>query len=98
MAQSINIKIAGRPYSLTAISPEHEEVIRKAAEELNSKIAEYQERFPDKGLAEILSFMSLNMCMSNIVFQRQLKAMNDAEERLAVELGRYLDTIDKSSR
>ena len=37
MAQSINIKIAGRPYNLTATSPEHEEVIRKAADEVNSK-------------------------------------------------------------
>ena len=43
MAQSINIKIAGRPYNLTATSPEHEEVIRKAAEEVNAKIAQYQE-------------------------------------------------------
>ena len=59
MAQSINIKIAGRPYNLTATSPEHEEVIRKAAEEVNAKIAQYQEKFPNKGLTEILSFMAL---------------------------------------
>ena len=98
MAQSINIKIAGRPYNLTATSPEHEEVIRKAAEDVNRKIAQYQEKFPTKGLAEILSFMALNVCMNSIVLQKQVKAMKDAEESLARELGRYLDTIDKTSR
>ena len=98
MAQSITIKIAGRPYSLTAMSAEHEEVIRKAADELNSKIAQYQERFPTKGMSEILSLMALNVCMNSIILQKQVKAMKDAEETLASELGRYLDTIDKSSR
>ena len=98
MAQSINIKIAGRPYNLTATSPEHEEVIRKAADEVNSKIAQYQERFPNKGLTEILSFMALNVCMNNIILHKQVKGMKDAEERLAKELERYLENIDKSSR
>ena len=98
MAQSINIKIAGRPYNLTATSPEHEEVIRKAAEEVNAKIAQYQERFPTKGMTEILSFLALNICMNNIVLQKQVKGMINAEELLAKELERYLDNIDKTSR
>ena len=98
MAQSINIKIAGRPYNLTATSPEHEEVIRKAAEDVNRKIAQYQEKFPKTGLSDIMAFMALNVCMNSIVLQKQVKAMKDAEESLAGELGRYLDTIDKTSR
>jgi cell division protein ZapA (FtsZ GTPase activity inhibitor) len=98
MAQSINIKIAGRPYNLTATSSEHEEVIRKAADEINSKIAQYQDKFPNKGLTEILSFMALNVCMNNIILQKQALRMKDAEESLAKELERYLDNIDKSSR
>ena len=98
MAQSINIKIAGRPYNLTATSPEHEEVIRKAADEVNRKIAQYQEKFPNKGMTEIVSFMALNVCMSNILLQRQVKGMKDAEESLAKVLERYLEDIDKTSR
>lgn len=98
MAQSINIKIAGRPYNLTATSPEHEEVIRKAAEEVNAKIAQYQEKFPTKGMTEILSFMALNVTMNNIVLKTQVKGMKDAEEGLAKELERYLDNIEKTSR
>ena len=98
MAQSINIKIAGRPYNLTATSPEHEEVIRKAAEEVNAKIAQYQEKFPNKGLTEILSFMALNVSMNNIVLKMQVKGFKDAEDVLAKELERYLENIDKTSR
>ena len=98
MAQSINIKIAGRQYNLTATSPEHEEVIRKAAEEVNAKIAQYQEKFPTKGMIEILSFMALNVTMNNIVLKSQVKGMKDAEEVLAKELERYLENIEKTSR
>lgn len=98
MAQSINIKIAGRPYNLTATSPEHEEVIRKAAEDVNRKIAQYQEKFPKTGMSDILSFMALNVCMSNIILQRQVKELKVAEDTLAGELESYLENIDKTSR
>ena len=95
MAQSINIKIAGRPYNLTATSPEHEEVIRKAAEDVNRKIAQYQEKFPKTGMSDIMAFMALNVCMNNIVLQKQISQMNAETETLAGELESYLDTIDK---
>ena len=98
MAQSINIKIAGRPYNLSATSPEHEEIIRKAADDVNKKIAQYQEKFPNKGMTEIMSFMALNVCMSNILLQRQVNTMKEGEELLAKDLERYLENIDKSSR
>ena len=98
MAQSITIKIAGRQYNLAATSPEHEEVIRKAANDVNRMIAQYQEKFPTKGMTEILSFLALNICMNNIVLQKQVKGMINAEELLAKELERYLDNIDKMSR
>ena len=98
MAQSINIKIAGRPYNLTATSPEHEEVIRKAAEDVNRKIAQYQEKFPKTGMSDILSFMALNVCMSTIILQRQVKELKVAEDTLAGELESYLENIDKTSR
>ena len=95
MAQSINIKIAGRPYNLSAATPEHEEVIRKAAEDVNRKIAQYQEKFPKTGMSDIMSFMALNVCMNNIVLQKQISQMKAAEETLAGELESYLENIDK---
>ena len=98
MAQSITIKIAGRQYNLAATSPEHEEVIRKAANDVNRMIAQYQEKFPKTGLSDIVTFMALNVCMSNIVLQKQMKEMKEAEEVLANELESYLINIEKTSR
>ena len=77
--QSISIKIADRSYPLKVNSQEHEEVIRKAADDINRMIGKYQERFPGKGMIEILSFVALNVCMSNITLNRQMKNLNDGE-------------------
>ncbi len=96
--QSINIKIADRSYPLKVNSPEHEEVIRKAADDINKMVAKYQDRFPGKGMIEILSFVALNTCMSNITLNRQIKNLNEEEMQLARELEGYLDNIDKNSR
>ena len=98
MAQSISIRIAERTYSLKVSSPEQEEVIRKAAEDINRKVALYQEKFPDKGILEILSFVTLNVCMANITLPKQMKNLEDEETALAKELEGYLDNIDKNSR
>ena len=98
MEQSIKIKIADREYPLKVSSPEKEEVIRKAAADLNRKIALYQEKYPHKGMIEILSFVALNVSMTNVVLQKQIDVMTGEEEGLAKELQAYLDNIDKNSR
>ena len=98
MAQSINIKIADKTYPLKVNSPEHEELIRKAADDINKMVTKYQDRFPGKGMIEILSFVALNTCMSNITLNRQIKDLVDGEALLAKELEGYLENIDKNSR
>ena len=98
MAQNIKITIAGRPYSITALSADHEEIIRKAAAEVNQKISEHQEMFPNKVLIEILSLMVLNTNIANILLQKKVERITDAEKGLANELERYLENIDKVSR
>ena len=98
MEQSIKIKIADREYPLKVSSPEKEEVIRKAAADLNKKIALYQEKYPNKGMIEILSFVALNVSMTNVVVQKQIETMKESEESLAKELQGYIDNMDKNSR
>ncbi len=98
MAQNITIKIADRPYSLKVTSPEQEEVIRKAADELNRKIRAYQDKLPGKGTVELLSFAALNVCMANIGLKNQLNEQAEEEMALAGELEGYLGKIDKNSR
>ena len=98
MEQSIKIRIADREYPLKVSSPEKEEVIRKAAAELNKKISLYQDKYPNKGMIEILSFVALNVCMNNLTLQEQINNLSDEEKALAEELGGYLENIDKNSR
>lgn len=98
MEQSITVKIADRSYPLKVTSPEHEEVIRKAADEINRKLGFYQGKFPNKGIIELLSFVALNVCMANISLQKQAAETAAAEEELAKELAGYLDKMDKNSR
>ena len=98
MEQSIKIKIADREYPLKVSSPEKEEVIRKAAAELNKKISLYQDKYPNKGMIEILSFVALNVCMNNLTLQEQINNLSDEEKALAEELGGYLENIGKNSR
>ena len=98
MEQSIKIKIAEKTYPLKVNSPEHEEVTRKAADDINRKINYYLEKFPGKSMVEILSFVALNVCMTNIGLQKQLNEMNMEVNGLCGELQGYLENIDKNSR
>ena len=98
MEQSIKIKIADREYPLKVSSPEKEEVIRKAAADLNKKINLYQDKYPTKGMIEILSFVALSVSMTNVVLQKQIETFNESETVLAQELQSYLENIDKNSR
>ena len=94
MAQKITIKIADRPYTLSVNSEEHEELIRKAADDINRKVGQYLEKFPNRSTVELLSFVALNVSMANFTLVKQMKEMKDEEEGLAKKLEGYLKNIE----
>ena len=98
MAQSINVTIAERTFPLKVNSPEHEELIRKAADEINRKVKFYLERFPSKSLNEVISLVALNTGIAYAGLQKQMEAVLGEEESLVKELDGYLENIDKNSR
>ena len=69
MEQKITIKIAERSYVLKASTPENEQLIRLAAEDVNKKLNAYMASFPGKSAEDILSFVALNECVSRLAFQ-----------------------------
>ena len=75
-----------------------EEIIRKAADEVNRRIKVYQDRTPEKPMLELMSFAALNICMTNITMQETFRNLSSEEQRLARELESYLENIDKNSR
>lgn len=94
MAQSITVTIVDRPYPLQVKSPEHEEMIRKAASDINRRVKFYLEKYPNKGTMEVLSLVALNVGIVNCGLQKQLDMTIAEEENLLKELESYLDNID----
>ena len=95
MAQSINVTIAERTFPLKVNSPEHEELIRKAAAEINRKVKFYLEKYPTKGMVEVLSLVALNVGIQNCGLQKQVDSAVEDEAILLKELEAYLEKADK---
>ena len=98
MAQDITIKLADKSYPFTAVSPEQEQLIRRAAAEVNRRIREYQSKNPEGYMVDFMSFAALNLCMSLITLADQMNTRNAEEMMLVKELDGYLKNIDKNSR
>ena len=98
MAQSITVTIADRSYPLQVKSPEHEEMIRKAVDDINRRIKYYLDKYPTKGTIEVLSLVALNVGIVNCGLQKQLDMTIEDEGNLLKELEGYLDNIDRNSR
>ena len=98
MAQSIKVVIAEHSYPLQVNSPEHEELIRKAAADINQRVKIYLEKYPSKGTKEVLALVALNLGIMNLGLKNQMTSLIGEEETLLKELEGYLDNIDKNSR
>jgi cell division protein ZapA (FtsZ GTPase activity inhibitor) len=98
MAQSINVTIAERTFPLKVNSPEHEELIRKAAAEINRKVKFYLEKFPSKSPHEVMALVALNTGTALEGLKKDMESILGDEERLLHELDGYLENIDKYSR
>ena len=95
MDQKISIKIADRTFSLTASSPEQEEVIRLAADAINRRLDNYSRKNPGKTLVELMSMVALNECACRISFQRDIDARKAEAEQLGKDMANYLAQIVK---
>lgn len=93
--QSITIKIAGREFPMKVSSPENEQVMRTAAEEVNATLAAYEQKYPGRTLDEKMIFVSLNLAMNKIRAQRRFAALSAEAEALKVETSDYLDGINR---
>ena len=95
MAQSINVIIADRSYPVQVKSPEHEEMIRKAVADINRRVKFYLEKFPSKGMVEVLSLVALNIGIQNSGLQKQVESAVEDEAALLKELEDYLQKADE---
>lgn len=94
MDQSITLKIAGREYPLKASSPEMEQLMRLAAEDVNKMLARYTEKYQDKTLEDKLAFVTLQEAVFKISAQRKAQALTDEVEALKKDTEAYLKGIE----
>lgn len=94
MEQNITLKIAGQDFSLKAVTPEMESLMRMAAEDINKMLSRYDEKYPDKELTEKLLFVTLTQAVSRLTAQSKLNTMTESLQKLSSELSSYLNKID----
>ena len=95
MDQSITIKIAGKEYSLKASSPEMEQAMRLAAEDINNRLSVYDERYPDKQFEDKIAFVTLNETVSRILTVQKYSALSAELSSLDAEIVSYLKDAEK---
>lgn len=79
---SIKIKIANRVYPLT-VNAKEEEGVRKAAEEINKSVAEYERLYAVKDYQDLLAMVALKIASSNLNLKQQdVEGNTQAEEGL----------------
>ena len=94
MEQSITLKIAGKEYQLKASSPEMEQYMRIAAENINGKLSVYDSRYPGKDLFDKLVFVTLNEAFGRLSAQRKLALRDEEEGKLLEQIDSYLGGIE----
>lgn len=91
MAQSIKLKIAGIEYPMAVNTPEMEEAMRLAAEEINRKFSVYDSKYPDKTPLDKLIIVTLNETVNRITCQKRMQQLAEEAKTLQDDLDAYLE-------
>lgn len=94
MEQDITLVIAGRQFKLKANSPEMEQSMRMAADDINRMLDRYTQKYPEKDLMEMLLFVTLTETVYRFNAQNKLNGAVSEHEKLVNELSAYLDSIE----
>ena len=93
MAQNIKLKIAGNEYPMVATSPEMEEAMRTAADEINRKYTSYDAKYPDKTPLDKLIIVTLNETVNRIARQKKMQQLGAEAKALQDDLEDYLANL-----
>lgn len=93
MAQNIKLKIAGIEYPMVATSPEMEEAMRTAADEINRKYSSYDAKYPDRSALDKLIIVTLNETVNRIACQKLVKQLGEEVKALKEDTDAYLAKV-----
>ena len=81
--QNIKVIIAGRPYNLS-VKKDEEELVRKAAEQLNETIKNYSQTFEYKDHQDLFAMIALQTSANSIRLEEEKSFRNkDLEVKLS---------------
>lgn len=99
--QKINLKVAGKAYSLT-IDSEKEEVYRLAEREVNTNVGKLQKTFGESfSVQDCLTITALQLGINNIALTRENNLADDdlaALDALSQKLDKHLNRIARLPR
>jgi len=95
MAQDITLKVAGKPYRLSAASPEMEQLMRLAAADVSEMVTKFDARFPDSSPEDKLVFVAIQEAAGKLSAQKRMSRLVAEVEELQGDVTSYLEGITK---
>ncbi len=95
MAQRIKLRLAGKEYELPAETPEMEQMVRTAAEQINGILAGFDERFHDARMEDKLVFAAVQLGVGKLLAEKRLSLLNEDIAQLGSQLEAYLESSEK---
>ena len=95
MAQRITLVFAGKSFQLNAETPEAERLMRLAAEEVDKRLAAYEQRFSGTEASDRLAFVALGCAMGNLMNFNKLSKTEKELEDLTATLESYLQSVEE---
>lgn len=95
MAQDITLKVAGKPYRLSAASPEMEQLMRLAAADVSEMVTKFDARFPDSSPEDKLVFVAIQEAAGKLSAQKKMSRLVAEVEELQGDVTNYLEGITK---
>jgi cell division protein ZapA (FtsZ GTPase activity inhibitor) len=95
MAQDITLNVAGKLYRLSAATPEMEQLMRSAAQDVTSMLATFDSRFPESGFEDKLVFAAVQEAAGKLFAQKKMSRLVEELESLGTDLSAYLEALKK---
>ena len=95
MAQDITLNVAGKPYRLSAASPEMEQLMRLAAAEVSTMMTRFDSRFPESGAEDKLVFVAIQEAAGKLSAQKKMSRLAEEVDSLGADVAAYLEALKK---
>jgi len=95
MAQEITLKVAGKPYRLSAATPEMEQLMRMAAADVSAMVTSFDARFPDSSPEDKLVFVAIQEAAGKLTAQKKMSRLIEEVESLQGDVAAYLEGTKK---